>query len=171
MVKDWKRMMPETDRESTPGGDKEKKPSPPLQPDAEDRALRSSMEEIAQLASSMNESMKSFARHHDASVKDYEERLETANGKLNQSTATLHSLKEECKVLGEALRESNLTEEYYEQVFVDTIQEKDDAVKKAALERDEAYDACNILQAEIDLLRRVPDSTSPETEHWHQDNV
>merc|ERR1712087_725232 len=108
----------------------------------------------------MNESMKSFARHHDASVKDYEEKLETANGKLNQSTATLHSLKEECKVLGEALRESNLTEEYYEQVFVDTIQEKDDAVKKATLERDEAYDACDILQVEIDLLRKMPQSAS-----------
>ncbi len=67
----------------------------------ENDALNQSLEDAMELASDMDKSMEEFMRAHQASIKEYEDKLETLNKELSQTRSEKAELAREVGTLKE----------------------------------------------------------------------
>lgn len=152
---------------------------------AENDTLRQSMEEAVGLAGRMNDKMTNFVQSHEATVKNYEDTLNSLREELMQERISkeawdkerielskeLTMLKDENDKLNASVLEANSLVETAEECVgklsnenkslndalatekgaADYLREE---IKTISNERTEAYEACNVLQEEINLLRQ-----------------
>eukprot|EP00579_Thalassiosira_antarctica_P021421 CAMPEP_0201960590 /NCGR_PEP_ID=MMETSP0904-20121228/7286_1 /ASSEMBLY_ACC=CAM_ASM_000553 /TAXON_ID=420261 /ORGANISM="Thalassiosira antarctica, Strain CCMP982" /LENGTH=329 /DNA_ID=CAMNT_0048506591 /DNA_START=36 /DNA_END=1025 /DNA_ORIENTATION=+ len=148
----------------------------------ENDALHQSMEEAMELATGMSEKMASFVQAHVMSVQGYEEKLASLNDKLNQAalpkeerSTALYALKEDNELLRTQFKEA---ENYYERDLMElgaetslneenkVLRTKLEEAKEAGdyykqelieldAEKEAAYQTCEVLQQEIDLLSKA----------------
>lgn len=125
---------------------------------SENASLRRSVVEATELAKGMGEKLADFVKVHEASVKDYEEKLVSLREGLHQEqeglSAKLDAVREENKVLRAALIVGE--EEFKEK---ERIYRK--SMKKVNLERKDALQACRALQKRMSLLQQA--SNEPES--------